>query len=159
MSAFPNGKRYVKFCTNTGKFIVVVQQRIIFVMYPPRLMRRSQYLIELVARPMAGDQGVVCLCLSKHTDSACNMARVISLSSASYVGSCAMFHSPDLLDSDCSLIRQKTLWWMNCWSRAFLYAVATRGSSNYSCLSRCAGSVSVADPKNPSTSMSIKNVR
>jgi hypothetical protein len=33
MNAFPNGKRYVKFCTNTGQVIVVVQQRIIFVTY------------------------------------------------------------------------------------------------------------------------------
>jgi hypothetical protein len=33
MNAFPNGKRYVKLCTNTGQVIVVVEQRIIFVTY------------------------------------------------------------------------------------------------------------------------------
>jgi hypothetical protein len=115
MYAFPNSKRDVKFYSNTGKFIVVVQQRVIFSRIPPHLMRRSQYLIELVVRPMAGDQDLLCLCLSKQTDSACTIARVISLSSASYLDSCAMFHSPDFLDSDCFLIRRKILWWMNCW--------------------------------------------
>jgi hypothetical protein len=124
----------------------------------PRLIHRLWYLIVLVARPISGDHGVECLCLSRQTDLACNIAPVMSLSNASYLDSCNMVQTPDLLDSVCSLIRQKNLWWMNCWCRILLYYVATLGSSNCSLLNRCAGNDSVLDPKNPTMFISIKKV-
>jgi hypothetical protein len=37
---------------------------------PSCLIHRSQYLIVLVAPPIDGDHGVICLCLIRHTDSA-----------------------------------------------------------------------------------------
>jgi hypothetical protein len=37
MNTFPNGERYVKVCSNTGRVIVVVQQRVIFVTYSAAL--------------------------------------------------------------------------------------------------------------------------